>query len=154
VVVVGAVVLRFKVVTTVEELADVSASGSFDDEFATWVVRSIVSSVEDKVVKKKKVTLSFSSNGVELIFSHRGNGSPELLELADVDLVTDFHACPRAKEENDDSNEEEVGAASKSDVLGFNTRCHTVDTKQQYEVADVLKSLKGSFLPCEDLSIS
>ena len=54
-IVVRAVILRFKVVTTVEELADVSAPGSFDDEFATWVVRSIVSSVDDKIVKKKKV---------------------------------------------------------------------------------------------------
>ena len=121
-IVVRAVVLRFKVVTTVEELADVSAPGSFDDEFATWVVRSIVSSVDDKIVKKKKVTLSFPGNGVELIFSHSGNRSPELLELADVDLVTNFHACPRGKEENDDSNVEESRAASKSDVLGFNTR--------------------------------
>lgn len=120
-IVVRAVVLRFKVVTTVEELADISASGSFNDEFATWVVRSIVSSVENKVVKKKKVSLSFSSNGVELIFSHCGNGSPELLELADVDLVTNFHAGPRGKEENDDSNVEVSRAASKYSVLGFNT---------------------------------
>ncbi len=120
-IVVRAVVLRFKVVTTVEELADISAPGSFEDEFSTWVVRSIVSSVEDKVVKEKKVSLSFPSNSVKLIFSHCGNGSPELLELADVDLVTNFHACPRGKEENDDSNVEESRAASKSDVLGFNT---------------------------------
>jgi hypothetical protein len=122
VIVVRAVVLRFKVVTTVEELADISAPGSFEDEFSTWVVRSIVSSVEDKVVKEKKVSLSFPGDGVEFIFSHCGNGSPELLELADVDLVTNFHACPRGKEENDDSNVEESRATSKSDVLGFNTR--------------------------------
>jgi hypothetical protein len=117
VVVVRTVVLRFKVIASIEELANVSASGSFDDEFAAWVVGSIVSSVEYKVVEEKKMTLSFSSDGVELILGHGGNGSPKLLELTDVDLMTYLHESPRSKEEYDNSNIKESRSASKSDVL-------------------------------------
>lgn len=121
VVVVCSVVLGFKIVATIEEFADVSAAGSFDDEFAAWVVGSIVSSIENKIIEKEKVALSFSSDGVEFFFSHGCNWSPEFLELADVNLMTDFHECPGAEEENDNTNIKEKRATAKSDVLGFNT---------------------------------
>lgn len=121
VIVVGSVVLWFKVVASIEELADVSATGSFDDEFTAWVVWSIVSSVKYKIIEKKKVTLSFSGDCVEFIFSHCGNGSPELLELTDINLMTDFHESPSTEEENNNSNIKEKRATSESDILGFNT---------------------------------
>lgn len=121
VIVVGAVVLWFKVVASIEELADVSAAGSFDDEFTAWVVWSIISSVKNKVIKKKKVTLSFSGDCVEFFFSHGGNRSPELLELTNVDLMTNFHESPSTEEENDNSNIKERRATIESDILGFDT---------------------------------
>ena len=128
-VVVGAVVLGFEVVATIEELANVSATGSFNDESATWVVRSIISSVDNKVVEEKQVALSFSCDGIELIFGHGGDGSPELLELADIDLMANFHKSPSAKEENDNSNIKEKRTASESDVLGFDSCGNTVNAK-------------------------
>lgn len=121
VIVVGAVVLWFKVVASIEELADVSAAGSFDDEFTAWVVWSIISSVKNKVIEKEKVALSFSGDSVEFFFSHGGNGSPELLELTDVDLMTNLHKSPSTEEENDNSNIKEKRATSESDILGFDT---------------------------------
>ena len=47
VVVVLTVVLWFKIVAPIEELADIGSSSSLDDELATGVVRSIVSSVNN-----------------------------------------------------------------------------------------------------------
>jgi len=57
VIVVSSVVLGFKVVATIEELADVSASSSFNDKLATWVVWGVVSTIKDKVIKKKEMAL-------------------------------------------------------------------------------------------------
>lgn len=116
-VVVGAIVGGFKVVATVEELADVSAAGSFDNEFAAWVVRSVVSSVEYEVIEKKKVTLSLSGDSVEFVFGHGGDGSPEFLELANVELMANFHDDPCTEEENDNTYVKESRSTSKSDIL-------------------------------------
>lgn len=59
-----------QVVATVEEFRDVSASASFDDELATWVVGCVVSSVKYEVIKKEEMALPSARNSVELFLSH------------------------------------------------------------------------------------
>lgn len=94
VVIVGSIVCWFEIVTTIEEFANIGTAGSFDNELATWVIRGIVGSVNYQVIKEKKVALSLSGYCVEFILGHSGDGSPELLELTNVNLVTDFHQGP------------------------------------------------------------
>ena len=44
-VVVLTVIRRFEIVATVEELGDIRASGAFNDELATGVIRRVVSRI-------------------------------------------------------------------------------------------------------------
>jgi len=53
VVVVEAVVLGLQIVSSVKELADVSAAGSFYDEFTAGMIGSVVSGINDKVINKQ-----------------------------------------------------------------------------------------------------
>lgn len=84
----------FQIVTTIEELRNVSTTAPLNNELATRVVRSIVSAVQDEVVKEEKVAFAASGNSVELLFGNGSQGSGELDVLAGVDLVLNLHHNP------------------------------------------------------------
>lgn len=117
VVVVDAVGQWLQVVTSVEELGDVGTSGSLDDELATWMVWSVVSSVKDQVVKQEKVSLSTSSNGVKLILGDDGEWVDETDVLAGVDLVAHFHD-DQGNEEQDWGHDPQVEVLVAPGVVG------------------------------------
>jgi hypothetical protein len=58
------------------------------------MVRSIISCVKDKVVKKKEMASAFTSNLVELFLSNCSKWSVKLNVLSEEYLMSPFHNNP------------------------------------------------------------
>ena len=90
-VVVSSAILWFQVVAAIEEFTNVSSASPLDDELATWVIRSVVSGIDDEVVKQEQVSSAFASYGVELLLTHGSSRFNEVDVSSDEHLVTDLH---------------------------------------------------------------
>jgi hypothetical protein len=104
VVVVEAVVLWLQIVSSVKELADVGATGPFDDEFTPGMIRSVVGSINDKVINKQQVTSTLTSDRVKLFLSHSGGRPGKVNVGAEENLVADLHNYPRQRKNWNTSN--------------------------------------------------
>ena len=100
VVVVLSVVLGFQIVASIEELADVSASSPLNNELATWVVRGVVSCINDEIVNQQQMSSAFPCDCVEFFFGHRSCWSDQVNVGSNENLVADFHNKPRHNKHN------------------------------------------------------
>ena len=90
-VVVSSAILWFQVVAAIEEFTNVSSASPLDDELSTWVVRCVVSGIDDEVVKQEQVSAAFASDGVKLFLSHGSSRSNEVDVSSDEHLVSYLH---------------------------------------------------------------
>lgn len=121
----------FQVVTTVEELGDISAAGALNDELATGMVGSIVSGVKDQVVEEDEVASALAGNSVEFFLSDGGQGADELEVLAQEDLIMSFHNNQWHQEGNG-GNDPKVVKLVASCVVRVNTGGNAPDAHEDH----------------------
>lgn len=143
VVVVLAIVCGFKVVTTVEELGYVSSTGALNNEFATGMVGSVISAVEDKVIEEEKVASALAGNSVEFFFSDDSERSHELDVLSEEHLVANFKHDHRDNEGYGGDNPKVVPLHAVT-VVGVDTCGNTVDCNEDHQPGEVLVKITES----------
>jgi hypothetical protein len=98
VVVVDTVGEGFEIVSTIEELGNVSTTGALNNELTAGMVGSVVSGIEDEIIEEQEVALAIADNSVELILGDGGHGLNEWNVLSKVNLVFVF---TETKDSND-----------------------------------------------------